>query len=111
MVRVRLGSGLIQGFEVQTLQGITGRSCGAMKERQGTIGVAVEPHFGLDVLAPVAIRGYLRGQSFEANAVALADGAHVLFAEDVIQTGVDEWREGAAFTAAETLNSRLKVGR
>lgn len=74
--------------------GIPARPSRTMKHGQTSIGIAMDAHLGLDVVAAVPVGRNLQDQAFETHAVVLADRALVLFAQQLIQVPTQEGHEG-----------------
>jgi len=76
---------------------IVGQPARAMKECESGVGVAVNSHSRLDVVAAVLVSGDLQAQALERDAVVAADRAVVLFAQDVLELLESCGNEGVAF--------------
>ena len=66
---------------------------GSVKNRQGTVLIAMHMHFGFDVMSSVPVIGNLQRKVFETHAIVFADGAFELLAQDVGQTSAQERHE------------------
>ena len=65
-----------------------------MKYRKAAIGVAIHTDPDFDVVAAMLIGRDLQDQTFELNAVVLADRALKLLAQNVIKTGSNLRHQG-----------------
>ncbi len=76
---------LFQFFELTPMV-IIGQLSRAVEDSQSPIGIPMNPHSYLDVMAAMPICGDLQFHSLKADAVVSADGPLILFTEDVIKT-------------------------
>ena len=65
-----------------------------VKYRKAAIGVAIHTDPDFDVVAAMLIGRDLQDQTFELNAVVLADRALKLLAQNVIKTGSNRRHQG-----------------
>ncbi len=72
------------------VRAVIGQFPRAMKDRQGSVRVAVDTDFDLDVVTAVRILWDLKGEAFKRHAVISAHGSFVLLTEDVIDLSVEQ---------------------
>ena len=81
-------------FDLFSFSAIASEFARPVKYRKAAIGVAIHTDPDFDVVAAMLIGRDLQDQTFELNAVVLADRALKLLAQNVIKTGSNRRHQG-----------------
>jgi hypothetical protein len=79
----------------------------AVKHGERSVGVPVDPHVYLHVVASVAVRRELEHPPLKVHAVVLPHGPNVLLAQDLVEADASEADEGRALLQRRVHDSAL----